>query len=206
VAYLVEHIDSDHYPTAVGRSWWLDAPVCYDKDANPVPEAPPDSACADVDQFGWVSSLTSTPVTRLWQETPLHVNGCGIVPVAVYDVRSTPDDGQTFSAPLRINTIPDPEGSSQSWGDLTGGPVPDMPGSWLPPEGAANMADVGNAIRTFEARTENTGYPPRVWVDLESDHTISFSDIQFLIMAYEGSDYADLPDLEFIGVHPADCP
>ena len=68
------------------------------------------------------------------------------------------------------------------------------------------MGDVGNAIRTFENRAEETGCPPRLWVDLEANHTVNFGDIQFLIMAFEGLDYADLSDLEFIGTHPADCP
>jgi hypothetical protein len=31
-------------------------------------------------------------------------------------------------------------------------------------------------------------------------------DIQFLITAFEATAYADLLDLDSIGVHPADCP
>jgi hypothetical protein len=80
-----------------------------------------------------------------------------------------------------------------------------MPGVWLPPERAMNMADVGNAISTFENRLEDTGFPPRVWVDVEIDQVISLSDIQFIVMAFEGKAYADI-QLELIGVDPADCP
>lgn len=206
VAYRVEFVESAPYPTAVGRAWWLDVPICYDRDGNALPSTPPDADCSDSAKFGWVSHLTAAPVTRLWQEAPLNVNDCGIVPVAGYEVRSSPDDGATFSAPLRINTIHDPEGDTQSWGDITAGPVDGMPGLWLPPERATNMADVGNAIRTFEKRSEDTGYPPCVWVDLEANHTINMGDIQFLIMAFEGESYAGLNDLPFIGIHPVDCP
>ena len=68
------------------------------------------------------------------------------------------------------------------------------------------MADVGNAIRTFENLTEDTGFPPRVRVDVEINQVINMGDIQFIVGAFEGVAYADLTDLDFIGVHPADCP
>ena len=69
-----------------------------------------------------------------------------------------------------------------------------------------NMADIGNSIRTFENRTENTGFPPRVWVDVEANRVVNLADIQFLVMAFEGVAYADITDLDYIGWHPADCP
>ena len=81
-----------------------------------------------------------------------------------------------------------------------------MPGLWLAPERATNMGDVGNAIRTFENRSENTGFPPRVWVDVETDQVVSLSDLNFIIKAFEGTEYADIIDLPEIGVHPADSP
>ena len=126
--------------------------------------------------------------------------------MVTYHIRASADEGGWFSDPLEIATAHNPEGLSQSWGDITGGPVPDMPGRWLPPEGSTNMADVGNAIRTFENQTEDSGCPPRVWVDVESNQVINMADIQFIVGAFEGVAYADLPDLDFIGVHPADCP
>ena len=43
-------------------------------------------------------------------------------------------------------------------------------------------------------------------IDVEIDRVVSMGDIQFLIKAFEATTYADLLDLEFIGVHPADCP
>ena len=117
------------------------------------------------------------------------------------------DDGVSFSPDaLVMGTAHDPEGEAQSWGDITGGPVPDMPGLWLPPERSTNFGDVGNAIRTFENRLEATGFPPRVWVDVEVNEVVNFGDVGFIIQAFEGKAYADLEDLESIGVHPADCP
>ena len=68
------------------------------------------------------------------------------------------------------------------------------------------MADVQAAIRTFENVLGETAFPPRVWVDMEINQVINMGDIQFLISAFEGVTYADLTDLQFIGVHPADCP
>ena len=69
-----------------------------------------------------------------------------------------------------------------------------------------NLADVQAGIRTFENRSEDTGFPPRVWVDVEINQVVNLADIQFMVAAFEGTAYADLKDLEFIGVHPADCP
>ena len=69
-----------------------------------------------------------------------------------------------------------------------------------------SMADVQAAIRTFENLIQETGFPPRVCVDLEINQVINMADIQFLVAAFEGVAYADVTDLEFIGVHPADCP
>ena len=80
-----------------------------------------------------------------------------------------------------------------------------MPGLWLPPERATNFADVGNAIRTFENRSEGSGFPPRVWVDVEINQVINLGDIQFVVNAFEGKAYADI-GLPLIGIDPADCP
>ena len=88
---------------------------------------------------------------------------------------------------------------------MTGGPDPLNPGDRLPPEGAMNMGDIGSSIRTFENRTEGTGFPPRIWVDVEINYVVSLGDIQFLVTAFEGKPYADI-QLPLIGVHPADCP
>ena len=67
------------------------------------------------------------------------------------------------------------------------------------------MADVQAAIRTFENKTAETGFPSRVWVDMEIDQVVNLGDIQFLVMAFEGTDYANI-GLPLIGLDPADCP
>ena len=80
-----------------------------------------------------------------------------------------------------------------------------MPGLWSPPERATNFSDVGNAVRTFENHQDDTGYPPRVWVDVEINQVINLADVQFIVSAFEGAAYADI-DLSLIGTNPADCP
>jgi hypothetical protein len=201
VAYQVELTASNPYESAVGRTWWVDVPICYDYPAgDPVPGA---TACEGADFFGWVAKLNDAPVTRSWTETPLHLTDCGIVPVATYQIRASQDHGASLSDPLTINTIHDPPGSAQDWGDVTGGPATE--GAWLPPEYATSFGDIGSAIRTFENRSEGAGFPPRVWVDLEIDHVVSLGDISFLVMAFEGRAYADI-GLPLIGTDPALCP
>ena len=205
VAYQVELIEAADYPTAVGRTWWVGEPACYGYPNGDV-VTPPPPTCEGADRFAWVSKLTSTPVTRIWTEAPLHLSDCAVAPVVTYAIRASSDDGATFSDSLEIGTAHNPAGDAQTWGDVTGGPVPGMAGLWLPPDGATNFADVGNAIRTFENDAESTGSPPRVWVDVEINQVINLADVQFIVNAFEGMSYADLADLEFIGTHPEHCP
>ena len=204
VAYQVELDEALDYPTAEGRTWWVDEPKCYDYPSGNV-VVPTPSTCEGADRFGWVSKLASTPVTRTWTEVPLHISDCGIAPAVAYRIRATTDEGGSLSAPLEICTSPRPVGESQSWGDLTGGPVEGMPGWWLGPDQVTNFGDVGNAIRTFENRSDEAGCPPRVWVDMESNQVINMADVSFIVMAFEGRAYSDI-GLSLIGIHPADCP
>ena len=206
VAYQVEITEAVDYPDAEGRTWWVDEPVCYDyPNGEPVLPAPP--TCEGADRFGWVSTLTETAVTRVWVESPVNIADCGIAPVIVYAIRASTDGGAIFSGPLEINTIHAPL-APQYWGDVTGGPESADPpsGYWLAPDGSAGMGDVQAAIRTFENRSADTGFPPRIWIDVEIDRVISMGDIQFIIKAFEATAYADLLDLEFIGFDPVDCP
>ena len=230
VSHQVELVQATDYPTAEGRTWWLSDPQCYDyPDGDPVLPRP--TTCEGPDRFGWVSKpwlicvggpndgdpcatdsdcapgicLSEMPPGRLWSENPVHITGCDIVPAVTYYVRaSTGHLG--WSDPLEIATAHNPEGEAQSWGDITGGPVSGMSGLWLAPERSMNFGDIGDAIRTFENRGDATGFPPRVWVDVEINQVINFGDVGFLIKAFEGTAYAELADLEFIGVHPAACP
>ena len=204
VAYQVEIIEAVDYPSAEGRTWWVGEPQCYDyPDGNIVTPKP--ETCEGLGRVGWISQLVPEPIERVWTEAPIHLTGCPIAPVITYAVRATDDDGVFFSEPLAINTIHDPPGTAQSWGDATGGPVPDSPPLWLPPEQAANMGDIGACIKTFENCTEGTGFPPHVWCDIEIDQVVNMGDIQFLIKAFEGDSYASI-NLPLIGINPADCP
>jgi hypothetical protein len=204
VAYQVEIIEAADYPEAEGRTWWADEPQCYDyPDGNVV--LPKPETCEGINRVGWISPVVSTPVERVWTEAPIHITGCPIAPVIAYAVRATDDGGVFFSTPLVINTIHELPGLTQSWGDVSGGPVEGIPGLWYPPDGVSNLADVSWAIRTFEINQDQSGFPPHVWVDVEIDQVVNFGDIQFLIKAFEGTDYASI-NLPLIGVDPADCP
>jgi hypothetical protein len=204
VAYQVEITEAVDYPDAEGRTWWVDEPQCYDyPDGNVV--LPKPETCDGVGRFGWVSKLTATPVERIWTEVPLHMTECPVAPVVTFAVRATDDGGVFFSEPLVINTIHKPPGLVQSWGDVCGGPVGGAPGSWYPPDGAAGFDDISNAIRTFENRLDETGFPPHVWVDMEIDQVVNFADLQHLITAFAAAPYASI-NLPLIGVDPIDCP
>ena len=229
VSHQVEIVEAADYPAALGRTWWVDDPQCYDY-PNGDPVLPRPTTCEGPDRFGWVSKpwlicvggpndgqpcatdgdcepgvcLSEMPPGRLWAENPVHITGCGIAPAVTYHVRAS-TGYLGLSPPLEIATAHDPDGPSQSWGDIAGGPAEGVPGLWLPPEGATNLADVQNAIRTFENRSADTGFPPRVWVDVEINQVINLGDVQFIVGAFEGRDYAAI-QLELIGVDPADCP
>jgi hypothetical protein len=201
VAYQVEIVEAADYPTAEGRTWWVDAPTCFDWSAN-VMDPPPNPECQGGDYMGWVSHLTTVPVTRVWTESPLHISDCGVAPAIAYAVRASGDDGATWSDPLAIPTAHDPEGEAQSWGDLTGGPVPGMPGLWLPPEGATTFGDIQATIRSFQRQAQDSGFPPNVWIDVLAEQAVNFVDIQLTVLAFEGRAYTWPEDL----ISPADCP
>jgi hypothetical protein len=207
VAYKLLLSEAADYPTALGRMWWLGEPFCYDYPNGNIDPSPDPADCTGPNYFGWISNLGPTAVTRTWIENPLHVTGCGIVPDVAYQIRAFANGGLDYSpTTLTIGTARKPQGGAQSWGDITGGPVAGMPGLWLAPEHVTNLADVQAGIRTFENRAEDTGFPPRVWIDVETDKVVSLGDIQFLISAFEGTTYAGIADLPNIGWHPADCP
>jgi hypothetical protein len=201
VAIQVELKTAPDYPTAVGRTWWVTEPECVDWQGAVV-DPPPNPECSGRDYFGWISSLSSDPITRIWTEYPLHVGDCGVVPAVTYEMRTSHDEGATFSDSLELPTAHDPTGDAQSWGDQTGGPVPGMPGIWLPPERATNFGDIQASIRAFERRTDDIGFAPSVWLDLNANRVMNFVDIQLTVLAFEGWAYT-WPENN---IHPADCP
>jgi hypothetical protein len=57
----------------------------------------------------------------------------------------------------------------------------------------------------FENRSADAGFPPHFWVDVEINQVINLADAGFIVMALEGTAYADI-NLELIGIDPAACP
>ena len=203
-------------PGIVGRQWWLDVPQCIEGYNSTEVIPAPNPSCTgiwfdpvdgfDKVLFGWVSRLTSAPVTRTWVEVPLQVTDCAVAPMLAYEIRASADSGGSFSDPLQINTIHDP-GGVQFWGDLTETPGG---GVYWPPGAAMNFDDIQSAINTFLSLPVNTG-PPQAWVEMETNHVITLGDIQFLIKAFGGTYYRDIGPFWagprfLIGGDPAACP
>ena len=201
----------DQYAACGIIEGFLSDPVCLDSVSGlPVdPQPSPVDPCQGEGLFGWVSYIVDGPVLpRIWQEDPLHVAGCEIVPGATYHFRGSVD-GVAPDEPwvaLTLMTAHDPTGDAQHWGDVTSSPGVSIP--WMPPEYATNLGDVSAVIATFEG----SGGPAAHWCDVEIDHTVSLSDVQFLILAFEGATYPELADIVLmdgrpgIGWEPCDCP
>ena len=65
-----------------------------------------------------------------------------------------------------------------------------------------NFGDIQASIRCFERLSDGTGFPPHVWMDVDANRTVNFTDIQLTVLAFEGQAYTWPEDL----THPADCP
>ena len=170
VAYRVTLTASADFPDSSGLSWWLEA--------------------AGVDGL---ARLTEAPVFRDWSADPrlIHIGDCPIVPVAAYEIQSTPD-GVVFSDPVEVATIGRP--GSKHWGDVVG----EFDGTWAKPDGIVNFDDIVAAVKKFE---RDPTAPHFTWVDLEAEvpnAVINMTDVQLIILAFEGAQY---PFSD-----PADCP
>jgi hypothetical protein len=209
---------------------FLSDPVCREAELGCTLDPAPNAACQGTyvkdpgpppilgPLFGWVSYVVPGPVTpRVWNEYPLFITGCETVPAATYEIRGSPNGITPLDPPLILPTSHLPPGGTQFWGDITSDPGIINP--WMPPEYAMNMADVSAVIRTFEDGPDppNTpGGPPFEWCDVEIDHVVSFSDVQFLLFAFAGQQYCDVTDImggcqweqprPLIGHEPCDCP
>ena len=172
--------DSALFPEGIGQDWWW------------VQEHRP-STPADVFYLG------HAPYYRDWGTAPgvIHVTGCQVVPHSEYEIRALPiglgiEDPNNYYGPITRATTRTP--APKAWGDCVGG----YTGSWGPANGIVNMNDVMATLQQFSS--EPTA-PPMVWVDVgpqEPEASISMTDVQLLVLAFQGNPYA------FIS--PADCP
>ena len=208
---------------------FLSEPVCIEADLGQPSTTPPDNpqcqgetACtAGTDDheapcFGWVSYFEpgSSGVRREWEEYPLFVAGCEMVPAATYVITASLDGGVPdveASDNLVICTAHEPSDipQGQYWGDLSGGPIAgDPPGDYYPTDYTMSFNDVSMIIATFA----KTG-PPREWSDMKIDHVVNMDDIFSAIGAFSGTTYPGMADINdsttgrpLIGHEPCDCP
>ena len=171
VAYQITLTHSGDFPGSVGQSWWADSP-----------ESP------------GIVRLTDGPVFRDWSGDPplIHVGDCPVVPVATFEIRSTPD-GVVFSDPVVVPTVGRP--GSKQWGDVVGTLEG---GSWGWPNGVVNMDDVMAAVQKFQHLPTA---PPLVWVDVDGEipnAVLNFTDIFRIVQGFKGEPY---PFSD-----PAECP
>jgi hypothetical protein len=185
VAYQVTLTASLEFPDAVGLNWWMDAPG----------------------EHG-VSRLVGSPVYRSWNNDPvlIYIGDCSIVPVATYDIRTTPD-GTAFSNPIQIATTHKP--GIRYYGDVVGSGLGDLPPmiGFSPPNGVVNVSDVQAFLLTLQGPLSPS--VPVVWLDLHGlgdgsppDHILNVSDLQRILFGLEGKRYGDTPGQ----LSPADCP
>ncbi len=169
VAYQVELTDSAYFPDSRGVLGWVAEP---DENA--------------------VARITAVPYFSATWPAVLHLGDCGVVPVAMYELRSTVD-GTMFSDPLAVSTIAQP--TPKMWGDVVG----EFDGSaWTGPNGESNMDDVMAAVQRFR---HIAGAPPLIWVDVDAEvpnGVSNFTDILRIVQGFKGEDYPFSA--------PMDCP
>ncbi|MCH7995942.1 MAG: PQQ-dependent sugar dehydrogenase, partial [Planctomycetes bacterium] len=162
VALQVELSASLNHPDAVGFTRWVDVP----------------------DGEG-IARLSHSPITRIWTEEEVHATGCEISPLATYQIRATIDGGNTFSAPLVVETSPLPDGG-KSWGDTVGS----FDGTeWAPPQQVVNIGDAVAAIQKWQ---QLPGAPHTSVCDLHPQFinvVVNFNDVFLTILAFKGDPY-----------------
>lgn len=161
VAYKLDMVSSLFHPTAI-VSGWVGVP-----DGN------------------GIASLVPDPVTRAWIEPVVSITGCEIAPVAEFELRASPDDGQSFFPPISVRTIPQP-GGGKFWGDTCGS----FDGTeWSAPQGITNIDDAVCVIKTFQ-EVESAPEVPRTDVEpQEPNRVVNFNDVLFVLFAFKGEPY-----------------
>ncbi len=176
-------------------------PVAYriDKLDSGVLGGPAGSAWVGLPDTDGIAPVSPTPVTRVWTEPVVHVGDCMIVPVATFEIRTTSDDGVSYTDPLVVSTIDQPE--PKSWGDTVGS----FDGAaWGAPNGIVNTNDFLAALQKFQ----NLPTAPHVTVvDVQSvsstdpclNRITNIADVFILIQAFQGNAYP-------FTTNPAACP
>ncbi len=197
------------------------APAPHDRAKNRylsfVPNNPPIPVAFQVEKLsgvgvagpvGWVgvpgagdiAGVSATPVTRVWNETLVHVGDCGVIPVASYAIRASIDNGQSFSADLLVDTIELPSGG-KFWGDTVGS----FDGiQWTAPNTIVNANDFLAALQKFQSLPSA---PHITVVDVQSvsstdpclNRITNIADVFILLQAFQGNMYPFTTD-------PAACP
>lgn len=161
VAYQLDMVSSLFHPTAIVSGW------------------------VGVPDTNGIASLVPDPVTRTWIEPVVNITGCEITPVAEFELRASPDDGQSFLPPLALRTILQPE-AEKFWGDTVGS----FDGNeWSAPQGVVNIDDAVAIIKTFQ---EEDGAPevPRTDVEpQEPNRLVNINDVLFVIFAFQADPY-----------------
>lgn len=159
-----------------------------------------------MDELGWVgvpdgngiSGIVPNPLARVWSEPVVHLGGCGIIPVAAYEVTSWVGNCASPES-LAIVTIdrPDPK----YWGDTVGA----FDGTdWSPPNGLVNTNDFLAALQGFQSLP---GAPHVSVVDVQSvsagdpclNGIVNIADVFLLIKAFQGEPYP-------FETEPENCP
>ena len=161
VAYQLDMVSSLFHPTAIVSGW------------VGVPDA------------DGIASLVPEPVTRTWIEPVVNITGCGITPVAQFELRASPDDGQSFLPAMSLRTIPQPSGG-KFWGDTVGS----FNGiEWSAPQGITNIDDAVGVIKTWQAQEGAPDVPRTDLEPQEPNRVVNFNDVLFALFAFQGDPY-----------------
>ncbi|MGB0716688.1 MAG: hypothetical protein ACPGXK_12465 [Phycisphaerae bacterium] len=165
VAIRVTLSSSAQFPANEGSSWWV-----QEND----PGDPED-----------VFRLGCDPHFQDWSSVAImHVADPNITTAAVYDVDTIAsgcpvDDAGSFSPATGLST-------ASLWGDCCGNLEG---GSYLPPDGLANLGDVFAAVLGFQGADNR---PNREWIDVDPDvpnGTVNLADVFRFVQAFQGSGY-----------------
>lgn len=181
---------------SVGQSWWV---------------GPPGE--------NGISRLVSEPFRHFSDDwgSVVQVGDCEVVPHASFAVRAY--DGTDFSDALIVKTAErpgtkywadavgpfgtfcdgDPSRSACDPDNNLCSPGALCLGAWQMPDGAINFDDIGAAVRLFQS-PPGAVLPDVTWIDLHGDDAgpaatqppnlvANFSDVQFMVLAFEGAPY-----------------